>query len=48
MVETWPAVYASLLQPVDPITSRKILRQEFPSQMLSLKAVLYLLVPLPQ
>ena len=23
MVETWPAVYASLLQPVDPITSRK-------------------------
>ena len=29
MVETWPAVYASLLQPVDPITSRKILRQEF-------------------
>ena len=33
MVETWPAVYASLLQPVDPITSRKILRQEFFSQM---------------
>ena len=32
MVETWPAVYASLLQPVDPITSRKILRQEFSSQ----------------
>ena len=26
MVETWPAVYASLLQPVDPITSCKILR----------------------
>ena len=33
MVETWPAVYASLLQPVDPITSRQILRQEFSSQM---------------
>ena len=33
MVETWPAVYASLLKPVDPITSRKILRQEFSSQM---------------
>ena len=26
MVETWPAVYASLLQSVDSITSRKILR----------------------
>ena len=33
MVEIWPAVYTSSLQPVYPITSRKILRQEFPSQM---------------
>ena len=32
MVEIWPAVYTSSLQPVYPITSRKILRQEFPSQ----------------
>ena len=47
MVETWPAVYASLLQPVDPITSRKILRQEFSFTDVSLEAVLYLLVPLP-
>ena len=29
MVEIWPAVYTSSLQPVYPITSRKILRQEF-------------------
>ena len=33
MLEIWPAVYTSSLQPVYPITSRKILRQEFPSQM---------------
>ena len=33
IVEIWTAVYTSLLQPVYPITSRKILRQEFPSQM---------------
>ena len=33
MVETWPAVYASLLKPVDPITSRKSCGQEFSSQM---------------
>ena len=33
MVEIWPAVYTSSLQPVYPITSRKILRQEIPSQM---------------
>ena len=33
MVEIWPAVYTSSLQPVYLITSRKILRQEFPSQM---------------
>ena len=33
MVEIWPAVCTSTLQPVYPITSRKILRQEFPSQM---------------
>ena len=33
MVEIWTAIYTSSLQPVYPITSRKILRQEFPSQM---------------
>ena len=33
MVEIWYAIYTSSLEPVYPITSRKILRQEFPSQM---------------
>ena len=29
MVKTWPAVYASLLKPVDPITSRKSCDKSF-------------------
>ena len=33
MVEIWHAVYTISLQPVYPITSPKVLRQEFPSQM---------------
>ena len=33
MVEIWYAIYTSSLEAVYPITSRKILRQEFPSQM---------------
>ena len=48
MVEIWPAIYTSSLEPVYPITSRKILRQEFSFTDVSVKAVLYLLVPLHQ
>ena len=48
MVEIWPAVYTSSLQPVYPITSRKSCDKSFSFTDVSVKSVLYLLVPLPQ
>ena len=48
MVEIWYAIYTSSLEPVYPITSRKIPATRVSFTDVSVKAVLYLLVPLPQ